>query len=289
MTTLAVLLEGSLATAIAGVKAGLLAAVLMAIFASVLGWLVGNVARREGTSSTVTSRFHGLGIQGSGIASAVIAFGIISALGLENALLYNGTLFALNWDDTWATRIGIYGGMTLAWILLTLFGTVAVRRISSILVLAFLCLLAFMIWKAGFGSGVPITTTLSHGPLIPGLGSMNERFQAALVILAAPAVLLSVIGADYARWARSSKDVGIMAVCGSVMMEIVVVIIGAVIIFGSTGIVGDYLSQQGRATPEAAHEAASRLAENNTGAYFIILASTIGFLFMYAAQVKAQV
>ena len=43
------------------------------------------------------------------IASAIYGFMILGFLGLENALLYNGTLFAFGWPDTMFNRIVIYG------------------------------------------------------------------------------------------------------------------------------------------------------------------------------------
>lgn len=289
VTTLAVLLYGSIVTAIVGVPLAIVAGVVMAVFASVLGWLIGDIARREGVSSTVISRFYGLGVRGSALASVIIAFGIIAALALENVLLYEGTRFAFGLADTWPARIGIYGVLTIGWIVLTIFGTRLVQRVSSLLVIAFLGLLGFMIWKAGFASGVPISTTLTHGPLLPGLGNTGQRFEAALVILASTATLLAVIQADYARWARSRRDVGVISVAGGFMCELIVVLIGAIVVFGSAGLVSDYLIKHGQATSGTAQAAVANLSQNNTGAYFIILSTVVGFLLMYAAQVKAQV
>ncbi len=136
---------------------------------------------------------------------------------------------------------------------------------------------------------MPLSQALTHGPLIPDAGSDFHRFQLALVLLAGGPFSLVLFGADYARWARSKRDILVLAVSGSVMMEIVVVTIGAILVFGSAGLVGSYLVENGQATAETAAAAAQALAKENTGAYFIVLSSMAGFLLMYAAQAKAQV
>lgn len=287
VTTLAVLLQGSMVAALVGGRLALVIAVLMAIFGSVVGWLLGHMAQRSGTSSTVTTRFHGLGVRGSALASAFLGFGIISALGLENALLYNGTLFLFGWDDTWLTKVAIYGFLTLMWIGLTTFGTALVRRVSGVLVVAFLFLLVYVVWRISAASAVSFGVALSQEPQT-GDGGASE-FITAMTILAVPAILLAVLGADYARWARSSRDVGVMMVSGNVMCQIVIVTLGVVIAYSATPIVEDYLVGRGLADVSGAAAQAQEIAATNTGAYFVILASVGGFLLMYAAQVKAQI
>lgn len=287
VTTLAVLLQGSMVAALVGGQMALIIALLMAIFGSVVGWLLGHMAQRTGTSSTVTTRFYGLGVKGSALASAFLGFGIISALGLENALLYNGTLFLTGWDDTWLSKVAIYGVLTLAWIGLTTFGTALVRRVSGLLVVAFLILLVYVVSRISAVSSVSFGAALSQAPQAGDGGP--SAFVTAMTILAVPAILLAVLGADYARWARSSRDVGVMMISGNVMCQIVIVTIGVVIVYSATPIVEEYLVRHGLSGASEAAAQAQEIAESNTGAYFVILASVGGFLLMYAAQVKAQI
>jgi cytosine permease len=289
VTTLIQLLIGSYVAAVVGFGGAVAAGVLVAIFGATMGWLVGHIAHHEGLSSTISARLYGLGIRGSAIASAIYGFMILGFLALENALLYNGTLFAFGWHDTSFHRILIYGILTIAWILLTAFGINLVTRVASVLVIAMLALLAFMVWRAGFDSGIPIWQTLSHGPLIPGLGSAWDRFQIALVTLAASAGALALTDADYARFARTTRDVGILAVAGAVAIDILVVVTGAVIVYGATPIVAHYLIVHHQATAANAPQQATALGNANTGAFFIVLSSVAGFLLMYAAQGKCQV
>lgn len=289
VTTLIQLSIGGFIAAVLGIRLAIVAGVLVCIFGATLGWLVGHISYREGLSSTVASRFHGFGIRGSMITSAIFGFMILGFLAIENALLYNGTIFAFGWDDTALSRILIYAGLTVAWILLTTFGINLVIRVSSVLVVAFIALLVFMVWKAGFDSGVPIGETLSYGPLLPDLGGTGARFTIALVTLAGSAGALALVDADVGRYARSTRDVGILAIAGAVAIDIAMVITGAIIIYGSTPIISEFLVANGQATSSNAAQEASALANQNIGAYFIILSSIAGFLLMYAAQAKAQV
>ncbi len=287
VTTLLGLLTGALVTDIAGVALGIVAGVVTAIWGAGLGWAMGHVSFREGVSSTVTGRFYGFGLRGSAIGAAIFAFTIIGLFAIENALLYHGTLFLFGWHDTWPARIGIYGVLTVGWILLTAFGVNAAMRTSSVLVIAFLALLGFMIYKAGWDSGTPIGRTLGHGALVPGSG--GSHFETALSLLAGTAGALALVDADYGRYARSSRDVGILAVNGSLIIDVFNVVAGAIVIYGGTGLVVRYLIDHHQATAATAGTAAAGIGASNTGAFFIVLSTVLGFILMYAAQAKAQV
>lgn len=289
VTTLVQLLIGSYVAAVAGMGWAIFADVLVAVFGGTLGWLVASISRREGLSSTVTSRFYGLGARGSALASLIFAFMILGFLALENALLYYGTLFAFGLHNTLTNRIIILGLLTVLWIVLTTFGVNLVIRVSSYLMVAFVILMAFMFYKSGFASGVPFAAIMSHGPLIPGMGGTWARFSTALVTLAGSAGALALVDADYARYAKRPRDVAIMAYAGSFMMDVVTMIAGAVIVFGGMGPAIHYMIAHHMATKANALSAANALAANDTGAFFIVLSATLGFILMYAAQVKAQV
>jgi len=293
VSTLIQLAIGGGVTLIAGVKWGIAAGVIVAVFGGALGWLVGHVAYKSGTSSTVTSRYYGLGVRGSALASMVFTFMIIGFLALENALLYYGTLFMLGWAPTTTNAIGIYGVLTLAWIGLTTFGLGLVQRISTVLLAAFVVLTLVMVGIALTKSGTSVSEVLSTGPVLPGFGSSSERLAAVLAILAGSAGALALTDADFARYARSSKDVGILAVGGALMIDVVVVVLGALIVHAGSKVVAAYLEQH---SAVAASQEGATIADkvgwmvnHNSGAYFIVLAGLLGFILMYAAQAKAQV
>ncbi len=289
VTTLVQLLIGSYVAAVAGMGWAIFADVLVAFFGGTLGWMVAMISRQEGLSSTVTSRFYGFGARGSVIASAIFGFMILGFLALENSLLYYGTLFAFGWNNTLTLRIVIFGILTIGWILLTTFGVNLILKVSSYLMVAFLILLAYMFYRSGFASGVTFISIMTHGSLIPGLGGLWARVSTAIVTLAGSAGALALVDADYARYAKSPRDVIIMAYAGSFMMDVVVMIAGAIIVFGGMGPAIHYLLAHHMATSSTALATANSLAANNTGAFFIVLSAVFGFILMYAAQVKAQV
>lgn len=289
VTTLVQLLIGSYVTALAGVASGVLAGILVGLLGGTLGWLLGRLALKEGLSSTVLSRFYGLGARSSFVASAIYSFMILGFLGLENALLYNGTIFALGLQDTLWTRLLIYGLLTVAWIYLTTYGIKQVLRVSSSLTVAFLVLLVYVVWHAAAASGEPLRQVLAHGALLPGMGGAGDRFYAVLVALAGSAGALALSDADFARYAKTSKDVAIMAFAGAFAIDFLMVVAGTIIIYGGSRDVVSYIASHGIAPAAGAAQVAAGMAENNTGAYFIIFAGIIGFLLMYAAQTKAQV
>lgn len=292
-STLIQLAIGGSVTLIAGVWWGLLAGVVVAVFGGTLGWLVGHVAYKSGTSSTVTARFYGLGTKGSALASLIFAFMILGFLALENALLYYGTLFMFGWAPTLLNAIVIYGLLTLAWIALTVFGLPLVQKTSTVLLIAFVVLTVVLAFVALNDSSVSLGELFAAGPVVPGFESGAARFTAVLSILAGSAGALALVDADFARYARSTKDVGILAVGGAVMIDIVVVVLGTVLIHAGSGAVSDYLTANPDvAATQVGESVADKVAwmiANNSGAFFVVLAGVLGFVLMYVAQVKAQV
>ncbi|MEH3075936.1 MAG: hypothetical protein PGN11_04555 [Quadrisphaera sp.] len=292
-STLIQLAIGGTVTLIAGVWAGLLAGVVVAVFGGALGWLVGHVAYRSGTSSTVTARFYGLGTRGSALASLIFAFMILGFLALENALLYYGTLFMFGWAPSTLNAVVIYGLLTVAWIALTVFGLPLVQRTSTVLLIGFVALTVVLTFVALGQSGMTLGEVLSGGPVVPGFDSDVARFTAVLSILAGSAGALALVDADFARYARSTKDVGILAVGGAVMIDIIAVALGTVIVHAGSPLVTEYLTANPAvAATQGGETVADKVAwmiANNAGAFFVVLAGTLGFVLMWVAQVKAQV
>lgn len=289
-TTLAMLLVGGTASYAIGVKWTILAAVIAATFGSVIGTLVGQVSQSTGMSSTVSTRFHGLGARGSALGSLIFAWMILSFLALENVLLYNGTLFILGWEPTTLNAIVIYSILTLMWIFLALFG-LRVIQISSL----WLTIIAIILLGIMLGSAISGTSDSSN--VIWSQHSEDvtiESFLTALAAMIGFAGALALTGADFARYARTPKDVKIMAIGGNIIVNFGVVTAGAVLYQTGHSIIDDYLSRPGNeviATSQAGEsmdEKVQFLAQSNPGAYFIILAGILGFLVMYAAQIKAQ-
>lgn len=289
-STLIQLAIGASVTAVAGVGWGILAGVLVAVFGGLLGWGMGHVAHVSGTSSTVTARFYGLGLRGSALASLIFAFMILGFLALENALLYYGTLFMLGWAPTTANAVGIYGGLTVLWILLTAFGLPLVQRTSTVLLVAFVVLTVVLAFVAVGRSEFTLADVLA------GAGAPAAQGAAALPlvisVLAGSAGALALVDADFARYARTTRDVGILAVGGAVMIDVVVVVLGTLVLHAGGGVVAQFLTDnpdvaatQGGTTVA---EKVAWMAASNSGAYFVVLAGVLGFVLMWVAQAKAQ-
>lgn len=290
-STLVILGIGAGVTFTAGTKWGLLMGLVATVFGSLMGWGVGRVCQASGTSSTVTSRFYGLGATGSALASVIFAFMVLGFLALENALLYYGTIFMFGWEPNTANKIGIYGVLTIVWILLTTFGLGLVQKVSLWLTSIAAVLFVAITIVALVRSQISIGDIWNFAPPHVGFSEVTAGLSAVAGIAGA----LALTGADFGRYARSSKDVAIMATGGSIVVNFLVVVIGTIIFQAGNTVVASYLADPAHAD-RAASQAGGTVAEKisfmsqaNPGAYFIVLAGFIGFIVMYAAQAKAQV
>lgn len=289
--TLLTLTATGTVTILAGTKLGLLVGVLSMIIGAALGWGTGNVCQVSGTSSTVTARYYGLGIQGSLLASFVFAFMMIGFLAIENVLLYNGTLFMFGWHPTLRNAVMIYGAFTLLWIAVTTFGLGAVQRSSSFFTIVTSILLVVVMALAALKAaslGHTVNSVITYSP-------KHIRFSTAFAMLAGEAGAIALISADFARYARSKKDVGIMTVGGAILINIVMVAVGALIMQLGGHIVLKYLTDPTNASISASVSGTTIgqklqvIQDTNVGAYFVIIAGIVGFAVMYSAQIKAQV
>lgn len=275
-------------TALVGSVMGLVAGATVGAFILVLGWLFGNIAKTEGLSSTVLPRLYGLGLRGSAISSLAFGTMIIGFLASENVLLYNGTLFALGWHDSIGPRLLIYGVLTVLWVVLSMFGIQVVARTSSVLVILFFCLLAYMMFKIYGESGVSLGSAFTQASSVAA-GTGADRFITVVGMLGGQGGALILVNADYCRYARNSRSVGGVSLAGVIMLDIVGIALGIVVLTGGNKLVGQYLVAHGQATGSTAVAAANTLAAHNTGAYFIILSTGVGYALMCVAQAKVQV
>lgn len=295
VTTLAALFTGALATFIAGLKLGLLAGCIVAVIGGTLGWGVGHVAYKTGLSSTVMSRYYGFGLKGSVVGSVIFGFMIIGFIAVENILLYKGFLFYFATEDTLANRFMIYGILTITWILLTAYGFKSVTRVSSVMLIAFLAVLVYMMFDIILASGQSWREVLSFGTQLPpdalrDLGAMTpvSKFITCLNLLMGSAGALALIDADLGRYARSSADIGIAAYIGNFCLDILMVLIGGIILFAGMPALIDYYVNIVGLMPEQAGQVTFESTDRIAVA-FILFGGVLGFFLMVAAQVKAQV
>lgn len=295
VTTLIQLFVGALITFVAGIRIGLLAGVFVAIVGALLGWGAGHIAFRTGLASTVLSRRHGLGTRGSALLALVFGFMITGFIALENALLYKGFLFYLGEPDTLGMRVAVYGGLSVAWILLTAFGFRLVARVSSLALIAFLAVLVYIMFDVIATSGQSWGAVMQFGAQLPadslhalGADTNGGKFIFCVNVLIGSAGALALIDADLGRYAKSSRDIAIAAVIGNVFMDIVMVAVGGIVMYtGMDQLVAHYMKVGGMT--EAAARTLALQSPDSIAVAFIVFGGVLGTLLMVFAQSKAQV
>ncbi len=295
VTTLIQLYLGALVTFVAGMKIGLLGGFIVALIGGVLGWGTGHIAYHSGLASGVMARLYGFGIKGSVVASAIFAFMIIGFIAAENVLLYKGFLFYFDAQDSLLNQVLVYGALTLAWILLTIYGFDAVTRVSSITLIGFLLVLFYMMVDILVNSSLPLNEVLGFDTQFPetvleGMGIFNEWEKLIFVIniLAGSAGALALVDADLGRYSRSSMDIGIAAFLGNFALDVFMIFMGAVIMYaGMPALLDYYVSVAGLSESEAAQIAIAN--PDRVAAAFIVFGGILGTILMVLAQTKAQV
>lgn len=286
-TALVLFAIGGFSIMLAGFNIGIISGVIVAILGVFLGKALGTIGFRTGVSSTVTSRLFGFGQKGSVLGSAVFAFMILGFLALESALLYEGTLVMFSLEDTIVTKIVIYGILTFAWILLAIFGLQLALRASAVMTMITILVTIWLIIQIYVIQGTNPLDFFTYEGMVPGGGW--TKFQAAFGVMGATAGTIALVTMDFSRYARSNKDVTILASAGPIVQNIIMTILGGMVTVGALPHVVDYLlARNSGMSPEEAGAMAGGYVMGNTGAFFVIFAGWIGFITIYAAQAKAQ-
>jgi cytosine permease len=295
VTTLVQLFIGALLTSVAGFRVAVLAGVVVCLIGTAFGWACAHIAYKTGYSSTVLSRRFGFGTKGSGLVSLIFGFMIIGFLALENALLYKGFLFYLRQPDSTGLSILIYGVMTVGWILLTTYGFNFIARVSSVTLILFLLLLAWMTWTVLHLSGMGLGTALAFPAQFPaavlkgmGVTTPVSAFIFCVNVMIGSAGALAFVDADQGRYARSSLDAGIAALLGNAALAILMVAMGGLIVHaGMPALIDYYVHVEGMKTADAARIALQ--SPDSIAAAFVIFGGIGGTILMLFAQSKAQV
>ena len=295
VTTLLQLYLGAFLSFTAGIKIALIAGFLIAIIGSALGWAAGHIAFKSGLSSSPMARQYGLGVKGSVIISGTFAFMLIGFIAAENVLLYNGFLFYSGIEDSLMARIACFGALTVAWISLTAFGFEQVSRVTSIMLISFLGVLAYMLFVVIDTSGIPVSQVLSFPSQFPpealeSMGAVTDRAKLifSMNVLAGTAGALALVDADLGRYARTGKDIAIAAILSNFMLSFFMIAVGATIMYaGVPALVEYYVTTQGLS--EAAAKQVAIENPDRIVAAFVIFGGVLGTLLMVAANSKAQV
>lgn len=286
-TALVIFAVGGFTVLLSGFWIGLLAGFIATIVGYSMGYYLGKMTFQTGMSSTVTSRFFGFGVKGSSLGAAIFAFMILGFLALESALLYEGTLLMFNLQDTMLVKISLYGVLTLAWILLAIFGLQLALRVSKYMIVVTLVVTFYMIYHLYGVRGMdPMLVFNSTGSVT---GGFWPKLSTALVLMGATAGTIALVTIDFARYCRNTQDVKVLAMAGPLMQNLIMIVLGGLVVIGGIPEVAEYLMhRQAGLSPQQASEAAAGFAMTNTGAFFVVLAGWVGFITIYAAQAKAQ-
>lgn len=286
-TALVIFAMAGFTVVLAGFSIGLFVGLLIAVLAFTLSKAMGNMAFATGVSSTITSRFFGFGLRGSSVGSIIFAFMILGFLAIESALLYEGTLLMLDLDDTWTSRIVIYGLLTLLWISLAIFGLKIALNASAFMTVITLLVTVYLIVQIYVIQGANPMEVFTYEGVVPG--GFVPKFEAAFAVMGATAGTIALVTTDFARYSRSRKDVTILSIAGPVVQNLLMVVLGALVMIGGMPAVIDYiLARNAGMSPAEAAEAGSSFIMENTGAFFVIFAGWVGFITIYASQAKAQ-
>ena len=295
VTTLVILFFGAVVCFVAGVKIALLAGAVSFAIGSSLGWAIARVAVETGYSSTLITRQYGLGLRGSALASIIFGFLIVGFLAVENGLLYRGFLFFLNLEDGWTARIVLYGTMTLAWVVLTAFGFAVVTRTSSLMIIGFLIVLAWMMFVVISGvAEAPAEALLFDSQLDPatlsgmGIHSDADKFVFAVNLLVGPACALALNTADFGRYGKSAGHVAAAAMIAIFVQSLLMMVVGGLLMKSATPAMVSYFTEVAGMAPEAARRQVLQ-SPDSIAATFMVFGGLVGFLLMILAQAKAQV
>ena len=295
VTTLVILFFGALVCFVAGVKIALIAGFVSFAFGSLLGWGLSHVAYKTGLSNTLVTRQYGLGVRGSVLASVIFSFLIIGMLALENALLYRGILHFFELSDALTTRLLVYGVLTLLWILITTFGFSIIARFSSLLLIAFLLVMTWVLGKVILQADQSLLNILSFESQFPvetlqsmGIKSNWDKFVFSLNILIGPACALPLVSVDYGRYARSTMHATTAVLIGGFFQSVLVMLTGGVLMYAAAaGLSNYYVESQGMSLQEAQQLVLK--SPDSIAAAFMLFGGAIGFILMFVAQAKAQV
>jgi cytosine permease len=295
ITTLVIMFFGALVCFVAGVKIALLAGAVAFVIGSGLGLALARVAVETGLSNTLITRSYGLGPRGSALASVIFGFLIVGFLAVENGLLYRGFLFFLEWDDDWITRLVVYGGMTLCWIALTTFGFRLVTRTSSLMIIGFLAVLAWVMFEVLSGAATAGESSLlfpsqidTAGLAAMGIASDRDKFVFALNLLVGPACALALNTADFGRFGKSTGHVAAAAMIAIFFQSLVMMAIGGVLMKAAAPAMMQYFTEVAGLPAETARQQVLR-SPDSIAATFMVFGGVTGFLLMILAQAKAQV
>lgn len=199
------------------------ATMLGSVILQVLSWALGTAAAREGLSTSLLSRWAGLGKNGSAILGGVVAISMVGWFGVQNCVFADGMYSItgiLNYP-IWAAITGL--GITL----LVVAGIRWIARFASVFVPLFIIAVI-----------VSAAIVLQDHSLIEFLNSPHPgpelSFGAAVTMVAGGFIAGAICTPDYSRYLKDGKQVFWMTLIGTFVGELGMNLI-AVILCHATG------------------------------------------------------
>lgn len=199
------------------------ATMLGSVILQVLSWALGTAAAREGLSTSLLSRWAGLGKNGSAVLGGVVAISMVGWFGVQNCVFADGMYSItgiLNYP-IWAAITGL--GITL----LVVAGIRWIARFASVFVPLFI--IAVIVSAAIVLQDHSLMEFLNSPHPGPELG-----FGAAVTIVAGGFIAGAICTPDYSRYLKNGKQVFWMTLVGTFVGELGMNLI-AVILCHATG------------------------------------------------------
>lgn len=185
------------------------ATMLGSVVLQVVSWAIGTAAAREGLSTSLLTRWCGLGKMGSALFGAVVAISMVGWFGVQNSVFGEGmyTITGVLNYPIWAAITGI--GVTL----LVVFGIKAIAKFATVFVPLFVIV---VVWSAGIvlSQGNPVDL---FGSAFPG---PELGFGAAVTMVAGGFIAGSICTPDYSRFLDNGKQVFWMTLIGTFLGEL---------------------------------------------------------------------
>lgn len=278
VSSLTKLMGGGIVAYYAGCYYGLAAAAIMFVLSVTLTFLVGRISFKEGLPSNVTSRLYVFGTKGSALDSLIWIFLLVGTLAIGTVQLGNAILFYFDVQNE-SIRNLLYLLISVAWVLMSLFGMKFIARFNMVFVgLLFIALLfvAFSIAAEG-----KLVDALTHGVLIPHVGQM-EGFSYAVNYSIMTSGLMALFSSDFTRFVKKERDLGAIAVVGSIF-AVLTYVFGALLAYYGYDAAYHYFLAQGMS-----EAAASNAAITNPGITFVLSLGMVGMVIICLSQLKVE-
>ncbi|MCI8468647.1 MAG: cytosine/purine permease NCS1 family protein [Eggerthellaceae bacterium] len=278
VSSLTKLMGGGIVAFYAGCTLGLGAALIMFVLSIVLTNLVGRIAYREGLPSNVTSRLYVFGTKGSALDSIIWIFLLVGVLAIGTVQLGNAILYYLGWTDP-VLRDALFVGISLCWILISLFGMKIIARFN--LVFVALLFVALLFVAGSIAVAGDLGDAFTHGPLMPGVSPMEGFFYAVNYSIMTSG-LMALFSSDFTRFARKESDVTVISVVGSVF-AVLTYVFGALLAYYGFDVSFDYFLGLGYDAAGAANAAIT-----NPGITFVLSLGLAGLIIICLSQLKVE-